>query len=83
MEFYKTDIREQEITIVVDFFERTFVVYANRYQSYKRILKIAGEPNEKFYVKGQLCGGTWRISFSQRHIITRILSCPVLIGNMR
>lgn len=82
-EIYRTPLKEQETIINIDYSKSEFSIYTSRKAIYLRILHKLGEPNEKFYIGNKLCGARWIISFTDKKLITSILSRPLLIGNIK
>ena len=81
--FFNTLSEEQETIINIDYSKSELSIYTNRRSIYLRILHKLGEPNEKFYIENKLCGARWIISFTDKKLITSILSRPLLIANIK
>ncbi len=81
--FLNTIFKEQETIINIDYSKSEVSIYTCRNAVYSRLLHKLGEPNEKSYIKNQLCGARWNISFKDRKIITSILSRALLIGKVK
>lgn len=81
--FFYTIFEEQETIINIDYFKSELSIYTSRKSIYLRILHKLGEPNEKFYIENKLCGARWIISFTDKKLITSILSRPLLIANIK
>ena len=79
--FYNTKIEEQETIITIDYFTREVYIYTSQKDVYRRIVKRIGQPNYTDCLKGKTVSGRWIIPFSERKMITQILSRPTLIGN--
>lgn len=70
----KNPVEEQETTINVDYFSQTIDIYTSRPEVYKVLVKKVGKPDKNSFVKGKAVGGYWRIPFSEREKIRKILS---------
>ena len=79
--FYNTKIEEQETIITIDYSTREVYIYTSQKDVYRRIVKRIGQPNYTDFLKGKTVSGRWIIPFSERKMITQILSRPTLIGN--
>ena len=80
---YNTNYEEQETIVNIDYSKSILSIYTNRKATYKKLLSKIGESNDTFYIKDKICGGTWNIPFSEKKILTSILSRPLLIGNVK
>ena len=83
VKFFNTIFEEQETIINIDYSRSEISIYTCRNAVYLRLLHKLGEPNEKAYIKNQLCGARWIISFKDKKIITSILSRALLIGKVK
>lgn len=64
---------ETETTINVLYKEQVIMVYTNDILLQKQLGKILGEPYEE-YIKGRsILGTTWKINFSEKSKITKML----------
>ena len=64
---------ETETTINVLYKEQEIRVYTNNINLEKQLNKILGEPDEE-YIKGRsILGSSWKINFSEKSKITKML----------
>lgn len=64
---------ETETTINVLYKEQEILVYTNNITLEKQLNKILGEPDEE-YIKGRsILGSSWKIKFSEKSKITKML----------
>lgn len=70
----KISLEEQESTINIDYFSQIVDIFTSRKEVYRDLLKAIGEPDRQSFVKGKVVGGCWRIPFSEREKIRKILS---------
>ena len=82
VQFYKTDIEEQESIIRIDYYEKRVTVYTCRTSVYKRLIRKLGEPTQIYYTKGQISGAEWKIDFQDKRIKSAF-SKPLFIGTMK
>ena len=80
--FLKSELEEQETYIWIDYFEAYVYFYTCRKELYYKLIDKLGTPNEQFMTKAKISGGTWKLPFNERNLITSILSRPLLIGNI-
>ena len=76
-------MEEQETIINIDYYAKEVIVYTCRKNVYDRIVEKLGEPKIKHYVGKKISGATWKIPFRDKITINKILSRPLLIGNLK
>lgn len=81
--FYNTIYEEQETIISIDYYGSFLDIYTSRKTTYLRLENKLGKPNKIYYIDNKICGGRWKISFSDKKKLTSILSRPLLIGNIK
>ena len=81
--FHNTDYQEQETNMLIDYAESVFRIYTSKRNIYNRLLKIAENPTITYYIGKEISGAEWIIPFRKKVLITKILSRPTLIGNIK
>jgi hypothetical protein len=81
--FCNTDLDEQETIIHIDYFNKQVNAYTSRKSIYERLCRKIGKPQETYCTKNKISGAKWIISFSDKKIISSLLSRPTLIGNIK
>ena len=81
--FYKTPVEEQETTILIDYFARRIDCYTSRKAVYERLTKVLGCPSGISYIKGEISGCIWRISFDDKKRANAIFSKSNVIGQFK
>lgn len=81
--FALNDVQEQETHFLIDYYEGQVKLYTTRKQVYERLLKKIGEPTITDKIKNEIVSATWVIPFSDKVKISKTLSRPLLIGNLR
>ena len=83
MKYYNTIPEEQETTINIDYYKKRLILYSSRKPVIQRLIRKLGEPNKIYYLKKEVSGASWIIKFENKKIITKVLSRPLLIGNIK
>lgn len=78
---YKTDKKEQETTINLDYYDKVISFYTCQKTVMTKIFNLLGIPNRIYYIKGLISGMKWKIPFSDKEKIRKILSKTIIIGS--
>ena len=81
--FYNTNYEEQETLINIDYSNSILDIYTSRKLTFNRLKNKLGEPYKAYYMNNKVCGGRWKVDFSDKKKLTSILSRPLLIGNIK
>lgn len=80
--FYNTIYEEQETQVNIDYSNSMVDIYTSKKLTYNRLENKLGKPNKIYYINNKICGGRWKVDFSEKRKLTSILSRPLLIGNI-
>lgn len=83
MKFYNTDLKEQETTIVIDYFARVLSIYSSRKSVIQRLSNKLGEPTYTDYINKAVTSARWNIPFADKKKMNIALSKPLLVGQMK
>jgi len=83
MKFNNNSYEELETTINILYSDSCLEIYTSKKSVYERLEKKLNKPNDTYYIKDKICGGRWKIPFSDKRKITSVLSRPLLIGSMK
>ncbi|MDO5556262.1 MAG: hypothetical protein Q4G09_06600 [Clostridia bacterium] len=80
MKFEKHLLEEQEVTINIIYLEEIIIIYANRKEVIQNLTEQLGKPTKK-YKRGKTywTAAEWRLDFSQKDIISKILNNETFI----
>lgn len=76
-------LEEQETTINIDYFAKTVGVFTSKKEVYTKLLKEIGEPTKQSFEKKKIVGGVWKLPFTDRQQIKKILSITTLISDKK
>ena len=83
MKYYNTNIEEQETQINIDYYSKKLNIYSSRKSIIERLYKMLGEPTKIHYINKSITSACWIISFSDKKRMSKALSKPILIGQMK
>ena len=81
IEFYKTDIKEQESNILVDYENKKVTFYTSRKTIFYRMLQRLGKPTNTYFIGKQITGGSWLFDFKDKRT-NIVFSKTLLIGQL-
>lgn len=81
--FCKIEKEEQETNIVFDYSTKVATFYTSKKTIISRMLKYLSEPNELYYIGEEVAGATWRIPFSDKKSLNKIMSKSIVIGTQK
>lgn len=80
--FYKTDLKEQETIININYYTKQIHVYTCRPSVHKRLEKKLGKPIKTYTTNGLISGASWTISFTDSQVRNLIIK-SLFIGEMK
>ena len=76
-------LKEQETHLYIDYYEKEVILYTNRQNVYKRLVKKIGVPYKLDMSENIFYSATWNIPFAETSKIRTALSRPTLVGNIK